>query len=128
MKLLLLACAGGAIGAGARYLANVAISSLLGASFPFATMFVNVLGSFLMGTVYVLVAERLGGSVEWRVFLAVGVLGGFTTFSAFSADVMNLMLQEGGLNPAVVVYVLGSVTFAIAAIYAGVSFMRAVLT
>ena len=87
MKLLLLASAGGAIGSGLRFLVNQAVAGppsergLI--AFPWPTLTVNVVGGFLMGVVFVIVNERLGGSPEWRAFLATGILGGLTTFSLF---------------------------------------------
>ena len=131
MRLLLLACAGGAIGAGLRFLVNQAFAGpqvsggLL--AFPWATLTVNVVGSFLMGVVIVLIGERLGGSPEWRTFLATGILGGFTTFSAFSVDMLTLVTFEGVLGPRFLFYVFGSVLLGFAALLAGLWLTRAVI-
>jgi fluoride exporter len=121
MKLLMFASAGGAIGAGLRFLVNEAFAARgLTAPFPWHTVAVNVAGSFLMGVVYVIINERLGSSPEWRTFLATGILGGLTTFSAFSLDVMNLMADGNGLGLRPAVYITASVGLSVAALFAGI--------
>ena len=94
MRLVLYAAAGGAIGTVARHLANVGFGRWLGAGFPWSTLFVNVVGGFLMGALIEALALRFQGSLELRTFLATGILGGFTTFSAFSMDAV-LLMQRG---------------------------------
>jgi CrcB protein len=126
MQLLLLACAGGAIGAGLRFLVNQAFAVRGLIAFPWPTLAVNVAGGFLMGVVYVFVHERLGGSPEWRTFLATGILGGLTTFSAYSLDMMNLMTIEG-LGGRFFAYAIGSVVLAFAALAAGMALTRMAL-
>ena len=122
MRLFLLAASGGAIGAGARYLANVTCAAWLGAAFPWSTFIVNVVGSFSMGVV---MAALSGGSTEWRTFLATGILGGFTTFSAFSFDAWTLIeRQQTALAFA---YIAGSVVLSIGGLLAGLSATRAML-
>jgi fluoride exporter len=110
----ILVATGGALGALMRYAAVLAAAKLA-PGFLFATMLVNILGSFLIGLVMArlttLYAEPL------KLFLAVGVLGGFTTFSAFSWEALQ-MLQRGQLVMAAV-YVLGSVGLSLIAVYAG---------
>lgn len=125
MRLLLLAAGGGALGAGARYLVNVACTACLGPGFPWATFAVNVVGSFLMGVVVAAAVPVLGGSAEWRTFVATGILGGFTTFSAFSLDAWQLIEREQ--VSLALVYIVGSVVLSIAALLAGLSATRAVL-
>jgi fluoride exporter len=125
MRLLLLAAGGGALGAGARYLVNVACTACLGPGFPWATFAVNVAGSFLMGVVVAAAVPVLGGSAEWRTFLATGILGGFTTFSAFSLDAWQLIEREQIMLA--LAYIAGSVVLSIAALLAGLSATRAVL-
>ena len=129
MHLLLLASLGGAIGAGLRFLVNQAFAGpeiVRGVSvFPWATFTVNVAGGFLMGLVFVVVNERLGGSHEWRTFLATGILGGLTTFSAYSLDM--LVLTEGGIGLRFLAYTAGSVVLAFAALTAGMWLARTVL-
>lgn len=135
MPLVLLAAAGGAIGAACRFLVNQAfVRWAEGADvidgvpvFPWSTLTVNVAGGFLIGAFVVLIGEKLGGSPEWRTFLTTGVLGGFTTFSAFSLDMLTLMSHEGVLGPRFLFYVLGSVVLAFVALIAGMALARAVL-
>ena len=127
MKLLLLAAGGGAIGAAARFLINQAFAGAGLTSFPWATLSVNVLGGFLMGAVMTLVTERLGGSPEIRVFLATGILGGLTTFSAFTFEIAQLIGTGGAVSPRVLLYIAGSVVLSLAALYAGMALTRAVL-
>ena len=90
MKELLTVAAGGAFGAVARYLVYVLAGQLLGSGFPFGTLIVNVVGSFCMGVLVEGMALAWTISPETRLFLAVGVLGAFTTFSAVSLDVAVL--------------------------------------
>ena len=116
---------GGAIGASARYLTSVAAIRLIGPGFPWGTLFVNVVGSFLMGVIVVLLA-REGGTRAAGPFLMTGILGGFTTFSAFSLDAMTL--YERGQVALAGAYVLGSVIVSLVAIALGVAMMRAVWT
>jgi CrcB protein len=122
MRLLLLATTGGAIGAGARHLVNVACAAAWGGRYPWATLIVNVLGSFLMGIVIELAAARLDGGLEMRTFLATGILGGFTTFSAFSSDVVTLAAR--GETIAALLYASGSVALSVLALVAGLVAMR----
>lgn len=130
MKLLVLASAGGALGAGLRYFVNASFASpqiMRGvAAFPWATLTVNVVGGFAMGFLALVISERLGGSAEWRAFLLTGVLGGFTTFSAFSLDMLNLF-SDGGLGVRFLGYTLGSVILAFGALLAGMALARAVV-
>ena len=86
--------AGGAIGAGLRHLVNIGAIRLLGIGFPWGTLTVNIAGSFLMGLLIEALALRYSGSLELRAFLATGLLGGLTTFSAFSLD-FAIQLQRG---------------------------------
>ena len=112
---------GGAIGASARYLAGVAAVRLIGQGFPWATLFVNVLGSFLMGVLVVVLAQQSG--TRWAPFLMTGILGGFTTFSAFSLDVMTLF--ERGQVWTATLYVTASLVLSLAGIVAGLAVARA---
>jgi CrcB protein len=125
MRLLLYAAAGGAIGTVARHLANVGFGRWLGAGFPWSTLFVNVVGGFLMGAVIEALALRFDGSLELRTFVATGILGGFTTFSAFSMDAV-LMMQRGETAMAAV-YIGASVVLSILALLAGLWLTRLVL-
>lgn len=106
---------GGAIGAALRYLTFLAVA------FPLGTVVVNVVGSFLMGLGFVLIAER--GLDRTALFLMTGVLGGFTTFSAFSLDALRL--YERGDAGQAALYVLASVALSILGLVAGVVLARA---
>lgn len=94
--------AGGATGALLRFWMSNGVHALLGRGFPYGTMSVNVLGSFAMGLLYVLMLERIAINAEWRAALMIGLLGAFTTFSTFSIETMNLIeageLSKAGLN------------------------------
>lgn len=125
MKLLLFACLGGAIGSGARHLVNIGFGRWLGGGFPWATLTVNVVGGLLMGLLIEAIALRFNGSPELRTFLATGILGGFTTFSAFSLEVAT-MIERGDFTVAAI-YVVASVLISILALFAGLSIARAVL-
>lgn len=125
MRLVLYAAAGGAIGTAARHLVNVGFGRWLGPSFPWSTLFVNVAGGFLMGALIEALALRFDGSLELRTFLATGILGGFTTFSAFSMDAV-LLIQRGETATAAL-YVGASVALSILALLAGLWFVRQVL-
>ena len=124
MRLLLLVCAGGAIGAGLRHLVNTGAVRLFGHGFPLGTLVVNVIGSFLMGLLIEALALRYGGSPDLRAFLAVGLLGGLTTFSSFSLD-FAVLLQRGE-HVIAALYVTASVVTAILALFAGLAAGRAV--
>ncbi len=124
MRLLLLACAGGAIGAGLRHLVNTGAVRLLGIGLPWGTVVVNIVGSFLMGLLVEALALRFDGSPEIRIFLATGLLGGLTTFSAFSLDFV-VLLQRGD-DIAAALYLCGSVLLSILALFAGLAFGRMV--
>ena len=123
MSPLLYVMVGGAVGSGARYLTGRAMLSLLGPDYPFGTLAVTLIGGLLMG-VLVGVLARNDASEHWRLLLAVGVLGGFTTFSAFSLEVVT-MIERGAFGVAFG-YVLVSVIGSIAALFAGLSAVRAV--
>ncbi len=111
--------AGGGIGAVLRHLVNRLAGAWFGLGFPVGTIAVNVLGSFLMG----LVAGLLPGTSQgWRLFLATGVLGGFTTFSAFSLDALTLW--QRGQGAAAGLYVAASVLLSLAAIALGAAATR----
>ncbi|MEZ5751260.1 MAG: fluoride efflux transporter CrcB [Paracoccaceae bacterium] len=111
---------GGALGATGRYLAGLAAMRLMGPGFPWGTLTVNVVGSFIMGLVVVALAH-LGGN-RWAPLLMTGVLGGFTTFSAFSLDALTIW--ERGQPGLAAVYVAASVGFSLAAIMAGLWLAR----
>ena len=87
---VLAVAAGGAFGAGARYLLGRTVQSATRLSFPLGTLCVNVLGCLLFGLLFVVLADR-GVHARWQLFLCTGLLGGFTTFSAFSHETMSLI-------------------------------------
>ena len=113
---------GGAIGATGRYLFNLQMLRLLGPNFPWGTFGVNVIGSFIMGLVAGLFALRLDLSPEMRSFITTGILGGFTTFSAFSLDAANMM--ERGQHALAAAYIGGSVALGLAGLFFGLWIAR----
>ena len=125
MSMVLAVAAGGAVGAVARYLMAAGVAAWLGTAFPWGTLGVNVLGCGIMGAVAGAIAMAWAPSPELRAFLAIGVLGGFTTFSAFSFDVAALM--ERNANWAALAYVLASVVLSIAAFFVGMRLIRLAL-
>ena len=117
--------AGGAIGASLRYLVVRWAGHVLGLGFPYGTLIVNVGGSLVMGVAAVMMMERFPGSWgRFSPFLMTGLLGGFTTFSAFSLDA--LFLIERGRNLAAAAYIGGSVALSIAGLWAGLALARGV--
>ncbi|ALC10607.1 fluoride efflux transporter CrcB [Sphingopyxis sp. 113P3] len=112
---------GGAIGAGARHIVGQLMLARFGPGFPWWTLSINILGSLLMGVLIGWFA-RSGGSDTARLFLGVGILGGFTTFSSFSLEFW--MLFERGAILQAAIYVLSSVIAAIAACGLGMLIMR----
>ena len=105
---------GGALGAVCRYWVSVSLLSVSGYKFPFATLSVNVIGSLLMGILYVLIVEKCGLPDQTRNILMVGFLGAFTTFSTFSLDAISLW-QNGGQLMALI-YVFATVALCLIAI------------
>ncbi len=125
MTNLLWVAAGGAIGASLRHLANLAGLRLMGTTFPWSTLFVNVLGSLIMGFFIAWMTKRTGTPPELRLFIATGILGGFTTFSAFSLDLAN-MIERGAMGSAFS-NILASVVISLAAVFIGLWFGRSFL-
>lgn len=127
MPIVLQVALGGALGAMARYSINVGAMRYFGPGFPYATLCVNILGSFIMGTLITYLALR-GDVSQTRLlpFLVTGFLGGFTTFSAFSLDAFTLF--ERGKVGLAALYVGGSVGASIAALVCGVVLVRGMMT
>lgn len=118
--------AGGAVGAVARYGAMSWIGHALGHGFPYGTLAVNVIGSFMLAGLVEAMALVWSPAPEVRAFLVVGVLGAFTTFSTFSLDVVTL--AERGEMASAGVYVAASVMVSVAAFFGGLSLFRWVLS
>ena len=110
---------GGAMGSVARFWLTSAMTALTGPRFPWGTLLINVLGSFVIGLVagVTLIPSRVGVHPDIRIFLMTGVCGGFTTFSAFSLQTLELM-QAGDTIPALG-YAMSSVVFCVAATFCG---------
>ena len=126
MKMLMAVAMGGAVGASARYLFAAQALRFMGPGFPWGTLGANLIGSFLMGVIVELLALRFSVSAEVRVFLVTGVLGGFTTFSAYSLDIAN-MLERKDLALAGL-YAFGSLGGGVVALFFGLWLVRAVLS
>lgn len=109
--------AGGAIGAALRHSVSSQVYHWMGRDFPYGTLTVNTLGSFLIGFLGILLVERFQVSVEVKVFLLVGILGAFTTFSTFSLDA--LVLIQKGQNLKALGYMLGSVLICVVSCWLG---------
>ncbi|MGP3697896.1 fluoride efflux transporter CrcB [Rhodobacter sp. NSM] len=119
---LLQVALGGALGASARYLTNVGSMRLFGSGFPAGTMIVNVAGSFLMGVLVVVLAHK---GNRYAPLLMTGMLGGFTTFSAFSLDAVTL--YERGQVGLAATYVVLSVVLSLAGLMAGMAAVRGLM-
>ena len=122
MPVVLWVALGGAIGSAARYSVNVWAGRMFGTAFPWHTLVVNILGCFIMGALTEMMALKLNVGQETRAFLTTGILGGFTTFSAFSLDFAYLVERKqlaaaGG-------YALASVAISLLAVFAGMNLMR----
>ena len=122
----LLVFVGGGIGAAGRHGVNIAAARLIGSGFVWGTLVVNIIGSFVMGVIVESLALRFQVSPEMRAFLVTGVLGGFTTFSAFSLDV-SLLLEKKDIGLAAL-YAFGSLGGAVLALFFGLWLTRAVLS
>ncbi|PVB60892.1 fluoride efflux transporter CrcB [Labrenzia sp. 011] len=127
MKHLLLVMLGGGIGAGGRHLVSLVTLRQFGPGFPVGTITVNIIGSLVMGLfIGWLVKHESGGLQSLRYFFATGILGGFTTFSAFSLD--TAILWERGDTHLALIYVTASVLVSIVAVFAGLMVMRHVVS
>ena len=125
MTMIAWVAAGGALGAAARYLLASQMLRHFGPNFPWGTLSVNIIGSFVMGGLISALAHRFQVEPETRAFLTTGILGGFTTFSAFSLDVAVLVEKKAMLSAGL--YIAGSVGLSILALFVGLWGMRAVL-
>ena len=125
MRLLLLAAAGGAIGSAARYLVNVGALRAWGPAFPWSTLIVNAVGCLLMGLLAEGITTRFDSAPALRTFLMTGILGGFTTFSAFSLDFATLLERKAQLSAGL--YLGASVGLSLLGVFVGIALARAVL-
>jgi fluoride exporter len=110
---------GGGLGSTLRYLVNVICPRFLGTDFPYHTFIINISGSTVMGLVAGYLASKGEAAQSWRLFLMTGILGGYTTFSAYSLDAA--VLYERGEIALALFYVLGSVVFSILGLFAGLA-------
>lgn len=123
MNALLLVAAGGAAGAVARYLIGLQTLRLFGTAWPYGTLSVNVIGGLLMGVLAAGLTLRGGADQEkLRLLMGVGVLGGFTTFSAYSLEVIQMIERRAWMQAAI--YSLGSVVLSVAALFIGMWLAR----
>jgi CrcB protein len=118
----LLVFLGGGLGASLRHLVNLACARAFGTEFPWGTFVINITGSTVMGLIAGYLAFKGAASQPFRLFLMTGVLGGYTTFSAFSLDAA--LLYERGEVGSAAFYVLGSVALAIAGLFGGLALVR----
>jgi CrcB protein len=119
---LFLIALGGAFGAVLRFTISSAAAAVLGRDFPYGTLLVNVVGSCLIGVLYVVLTERVIAGAGWRAFLVVGLLGALTTFSTFSLETLQL-LENGALTQAAL-NVAANVVMCLAACWFGLILMR----
>ena len=126
MKILLMVAIGGAIGAVARQLSNQLIMRNFGVELLFGTIFVNILGSFIMGLLFELFTSKITISYEWRALVFTGVLSSFTTFSSFALDVALLTERNEYFYAAI--YIGGSVILSIGFLFLGLWAMRGLLS
>ena len=120
----LLVFAGGGIGAALRHWVNGISLALYGPGYPWGTLFINVSGSLLMGVVVELATLKIGMPAHVRLFIATGILGGYTTFSTFSLE--TGLLHARGDTAAAIAYALGSLVLGVAGFFAGMHGVRAI--
>jgi fluoride exporter len=118
----LLVFIGGGLGSTLRHVVNVVCPRLFGTNFPYHTFIINITGSTIMGLIAGYLAFKGDAAQSWRLFLMTGVLGGYTTFSAFSLDAA--LLYERGEIGLALLYVLGSVVLSILGLFAGLALVR----
>src|SRR3954467_12006480 len=113
---------GGGLGSTLRHIVNVLVARVLGTAFPYHTFIINITGSTIMGLIAGYLAFKGDAAQPWRLLVMTGILGGYTTFSAFSLDA-GLLYERGELGLAAL-YVLGSVALSIIGLFAGLALMR----
>lgn len=119
---VLLVAAGGAAGSVARYFTNVGMLRLMGPTFPWGTLAVNIVGSMLIGMFAELIMTKFSASEGLRLLLVTGFLGGYTTFSAFSWDIIMMVNRGDGLWA--LVYIAASILISLMAVMAGLALVR----
>jgi len=124
LQLILAVALGGAIGSVARYLGGIGVGKIFNPDFPWGTLIINIAGSFLIGVFVESFALRWNLPQAMRVFLTVGICGGFTTFSTFSLE-SYLLIDRGELGAAVA-YIAASVVVSILALFGGLQLVRAI--
>lgn len=122
MKIILIVGTGGFIGSVSRYLVSQFLQKTFETTFPLGTMTVNIIGSFLIGIIYALSEQSEIISAEWRIFLAVGFCGGFTTFSSFAYENFSMLSVQQYLYSAL--YAGLSLILGLLAVYLGVQIMK----
>ncbi|HEY4139960.1 MAG TPA: fluoride efflux transporter CrcB [Pseudolabrys sp.] len=113
---------GGGIGAALRHGVNLASVRTFGTAFPYGTLLINITGSIIMGLAAAYFAFKGDASQNWRLFMTTGILGGYTTFSAFSLD--TALLYERGEIGLAAIYVIASVAVSIVGLFAGLAIVR----
>jgi CrcB protein len=119
---ILIVALGGGLGSVARYIGVRTIDQHFNSTFPTGTFSVNIIGSFIIGLAYALIARKTGGSDNWLLFLAPGFCGGFTTFSAFAFENISLINQRLAMTS--LIYIVSSVVLGLLAIVAGMALGR----
>lgn len=124
MQAIVLVFVGAGLGGVLRHVINTSVSALLGAAFPYGILFINVTGSFVMGLLVGWLAFRAGE--DWtrnaQLFVATGILGGYTTFSTFSLDAFRL-IERGQIGMAAL-YIVGSLVLGVVGLWAGLALVR----
>ena len=118
----LLVFIGGGLGSSLRHTINLSSAKLFGTAFPYHTFIINITGSTVMGLIAGYLAFKGEASQPWRLFLMTGILGGYTTFSAFSLDAA--LLYERGEFGLAILYVLGSVVLSLGGLFGGLALVR----
>lgn len=125
MNHIALVAIGGALGSTARYFTGLVTLRWFGPGFPWGTLAVNIVGSLAIGIFAELIARRFDSSPELRLFIVTGILGGFTTFSAFSLEVSAMLERSDYISAGG--YILASLAISVAAVFAGLALVRAFL-
>lgn len=122
LKTLLIVGSGGFIGSILRYLVQVNVEKLMSSTFPLGTLLVNIAGSFVIGVVYAFAEKGNLMSPEWRIFMAVGICGGITTFSTFAMDNLHLLKDNSIFQ--LLLYTGGSFFLSLGAVFLGIVMIR----